>query len=462
MFYAFLKVIFNVALRIFFRRVEVRNKKLIPAKGPLLLVANHPNTFMDPIAIAAIVKPEVFFLAKSTLFNNGLNKWLLRKMNLIPIYRREDNAAPIAAANDTTFRQCFEFLQQQGTLLIFPEGNSYSERRLRPLKTGTARIALGAEAQVNFKAGVQLLPIGLNYSDPTRFGSTLFINVGEPIRVADYAEIYNQDPFKAVQQLTAEVRSRLEALLVTFDSPAEDELTQRIRNIYAANLTEELGLSRRQQDRFVLTKGITDSIRYFSQQEPERVRKISEKIHLYYLNLKKLGLQDKFLHIPPDRAVFPPGTLLTALFLLLGFPVFVWGLLTNYIPYFIPGKIADLISEEEEFRAPIMMTAGIFTFSIFYALLIWAFYVWSNSSWVTLFLGISLPISGLFSFSYSFRLRLTRSYLKFLAFFFRQSILVETIWQQRQEIIRSLEDAKGIYLQHLDQRSETSSLEHFQ
>ena len=461
MFYALLKIIFKVALRIFYRRIEVRNRHLIPAGGPLLIAANHPNTFMDPIAIAAVVKQEVYFIAKSTLFNSPFNKWLLQKMNLIPVYRREDGVVP-PAGNDTAFQQCFQFLSQRGTLLIFPEGNSYNERRLRHLKSGTARIALGAEAQAAFRVGVQLVPVGLNYSDPTRFWSSLFINVWEPIRVADYAEAYAQEPFKAVQDLTAELRSRLEKLLVTVNTLEEDELLDRISAIYKNNLANEFGLSRRQHDKFVLTKAIADSIRYFNQHEPERVKTISEKIHAYYLNLKKLGLQDRFLDNPRKSASLLRYNIPTALFLLLGLPVYIWGILTNYLPYYIPAKIADKISEEEEFRAPVMMTAGIFTFSIFYALIIWAFSSWVGGGWAVIIFIISLPVSGLFSLHYSFRLRLTRGYLKFLTFFYRRTEIIQTLWQQRQNIIQSLEEVKEIYLQHLAKTAGPPSLEHFQ
>ncbi len=90
MFYFILKVIFKIALRIFFQKIEVKNRHLIPAEGPLLIASNHPNTFMDPIAIAAITRQEIYFIAKATFFNSSVTSWLLHKMNLIPVYRRED------------------------------------------------------------------------------------------------------------------------------------------------------------------------------------------------------------------------------------------------------------------------------------------------------------------------------------------------------------------------------------
>ncbi|KAA5548735.1 lysophospholipid acyltransferase family protein [Adhaeribacter rhizoryzae] len=448
MFYAFLKIIFKIALRIFFRRIVVSNKSLIPVNGPLLIAANHPNTFMDPIAIAAVIKPEVNFLAKSTLFSTPFYKWLLQRMNLIPVYRREDGVAS-SGNNNQTFEQCFRFLNQRGTLLIFPEGNSYNERCLRPLKTGTARIALGTLAQEPNGSEVLLLPVGLNYSEPTRFRSDLFINIGEPIRVAAYAQAYQQDPINTVQQLTDYLRHQLEDLLVTVDSPEEDELVARISAIYNTNLAAEFNLSQEQEDQFVLTKAIAESIRYFNQHEPERVRNISKKIHQYALSLKKLGLQDIFLNNTLENTGLRRKSVPAMLFLLLGLPVFCWGLLTNYIPYYIPDKMATVITREEEFRAPIMMTTGIFTFPIYYALLIWAFYSWHNNIGACLLFAVSLPISGLLSLHYSYRLRLTRSYLKFVALFYRRSSLVNNIRRQRQEIIQKLEEAKAIYLQHL-------------
>lgn len=447
MLYLILKVIFKIALRVFFRKIEVRNQHLIPVTGPLLIAANHPNTFMDPIAIAAVVKPEVFFIAKSTVFSSPLNKWLLHQMNLIPVYRREDGASP-TTGNSNAFRKCFEILKQCGTLLIFPEGNSFNERRLRPLKTGAARMALETEANAAFKAGVQILPIGLNYSDPTRFRSNLFINVGQPIMLADYAAAYAHDTFKTAQDLTERLRTCLEELLVITNTPEEDELLQQVEAIYRNNLVTALNLTNQQQDKFILTKGIADSIRYFNIQEPERVRNIQEKVNCYYQELEKLGLQDKYLD--SDKKIQSPTTtfIFSALYLSLGFPLYIGGVLTHYIPYWLPAKLADKLTDEQEFRAPVMMTAGIFTFSIFYALEIGGVYWWSDSGWVTLFFALLLPVSGFFALHYHYRLKLAFGYLQRYFLFYRRKDLIDNILQQRIAIVQKLEEAKNLYIQY--------------
>ncbi|MGV3504019.1 MAG: lysophospholipid acyltransferase family protein [Adhaeribacter sp.] len=448
MLYFLLKIIFKTSLRVFFRKMEVRNAHLIPAEGPLVLVANHPNTFMDPIAIAAIARPQVYFIAKSTLFKSALQAWLLHKMNLVPIFRREDGG-PSGQANDQTFRKCYELLHRKGTLLIFPEGNSFNERRLRPLKTGAARIALEAEAQAQGQAGIRIVPIGLNYSDPTRFRSELFINVGEPLVVADFASHYAQDSFKAAQSLTDAIRRSLEELLVIAASQAEEELIREIEGIYKYDLLQDLGLSRRQEDKFVLTKGIADSIRYFSQHDPNRVRALQDQLQAYLQQLKQLGLQDKFLRVNQAKSRLAPGSLRTGLFLLLGWPVYLFGCLTSYLPYILPSKVADNFFGEEEFRAPVMMTAGIFSFLGIYSLEVLGIYKWSGSWQTALGFGLLLPFAGFFALEYYYRLVNTRGYLRLLSGLFRRQPRIEQVLRQRADLIQNLEQAKRVYMNDL-------------
>ncbi|PIQ20139.1 MAG: glycerol acyltransferase [Cytophagales bacterium CG18_big_fil_WC_8_21_14_2_50_42_9] len=459
MLYAILKIIFKIALRIFFRRIEVQNRHLIPATGPLLIASNHPNTFMDPIAVAAIFKQDVYFITKSTVFNSPFKKWLLQKANMIPVYRREDGVVP-ATGNDATFRKCTEYLLKKRTLIIFPEGNSFNERRLRPLKTGAARMAMVAESQANAGMEVKIIPIGVNYTDPTRFRSDLFINVGELISIKDYTATAAQDSFKAAQDLTAELRRRLTDLIIVTETEEEDELVQQIELVYRADLIKDLGLEDRQEDKFVLTKSIAESIRYFQQQEPGRVEAIRKRMNRYFQNLNKLGLQDKYLaHSQANSNLFK-NSFRTILYLLAGFPVFIWGILTNYLPYYIPGKIADALTSEEEFRAPVMMTAGILSFGLVYVLEIAVIYAVTNSVLVTLVFLLSLPLSGFFALYYSNRLRNTQAYLKLFAFLYKNKPAINELLQQRREILIRLDKARRIYLQRTSPTQDEAPVGH--
>lgn len=168
MLYSLLKVLMRITVRVFFRNVTVRNMELIPKSGPLLVLANHPSTFMDPILIASMLKRKVYFLAKGELFKGSFLTWLFSRLNMIPVYRKQDDPSQMNKNKDT-FVKCFEHLEKGGAILMFPEGTSITERKLRPIKTGAARIVLGAEARNDFKLGIQIFNIGLNGATATRW-----------------------------------------------------------------------------------------------------------------------------------------------------------------------------------------------------------------------------------------------------------------------------------------------------
>lgn len=447
MLYSLLKLIFKTALRVFYHRLEVRNREKIPISGPLIVVANHPNTMMDPIAIGAVMPQELFFIAKSTLFGSAWRSWLLTRMNLIPIYRRED-AGGAAVNNEETFRKCYEYLARKRTLLIFPEGNSFNERRLRPLKTGTARLALEAEARQHFEAGVLILPIGLNYTAPTRFRSDLFINIGTPVPVASFQEQYRQHPGQATQALTDLLRQRLEELIIHTPSKEEDDLLHQVEALYKDQLLEEFNLSgQKKEEAFLLTKALQESITYFRERQPERIQMLKSQMDDYLGDLRRLRLRDDLFQAGSAHRNLAKDSLQTVLFLLLGLPFYLYGLLHNYLPYKIPALVADALTEEEEFVAPVMMTSGIFTFPLFYGLWLAGAKTYLLQSWpLTGLYFLTLPLSGFFALRYWQRLRQTLGHLKLFSLFYSRSSQLSDLLQRRRAIIGALEEAKQAYV----------------
>jgi len=444
MLYTFLKWLYQAGLWFFFRKLEVRNAHLIPDEGPLLVVSNHPNTFMDPIVIAAQLKQPMYFIAKSTVFGSAFQNWMLRQMHLIPIHRKEDNP-DTTISNTEAFTASFKALAQQKTILIFPEGNSFNQRRLRKLKTGTARIALGAALQSN--QDVKILPIGLNYSAPTRFRSDVFVNVGKPISVADYLAAYQQNDHTAVLELTEEIRLRLEKLIVHTTTDEEDELAKQVTAIYKERLTPTVPtIALPHEQDFILTKGIVKSINHFSQTEPERVATIKNELHHYTQQLKRLHLQDPVL-TKESRDVLTQS-IIGLLYLVVGFPVYLYGLAHNYLPYIIPSKIARAVTTEEEWFAPIMLTTGIFTFPIFYSLEVWLVHNWFGVDGLGLILYfVSLPVTGFFTLHYWNKLQHTQSHWLLLRLFYNRQHLVDKLRAQRKNIITLLEKAQQDYEQ---------------
>lgn len=445
MLYKSLKFIFSSALHIFFKEYKVINKTEIPTTGPLILVSNHPSSFMDPIILASLVKQEVHFIAKGTLFNSVMKDWVMRNiMNAIPIYRKVDNPGK-RLDNKSVFEQCFKFLEEKGTLIIFPEGTSIIERKLQDIKTGTARIALGAEARNDFELGVKILSVGINYSDAPSFQSDVWINVEELIHVKDYRMQYHEDDRNAVRELTDKIQSNLEKNLIITEDEQEDQFIKNVEVIYKNELMSEMKLDP-QLHSFNLTKGIEEAIDHFEALDKTWLENLKKKVADYTRRLDNYNLKDQFLATKNNKKnnnVFV-DTILRLLYIIIGFPFYVYGLITNFIPYFLPSKIATALTNFVEYDGPIKMTAGIFTFASYYAFMIYVFEKFisqGNWWWINLFT-ISLPLAGFFALHYVQRFRNFKTHTKLLSLFYKQPEVVGELMLERKSIIEDFDWAK--------------------
>jgi 1-acyl-sn-glycerol-3-phosphate acyltransferase len=441
--YFLLKLIARVALRIFFRKIHVSGREHIPTHVPLIIAANHPNTFMDPILVAVYVSQDIYFLANGSIFKNPIVAWVLKRLHLIPIYRQKDVGPGQKPDNKATFAKCFAFLKRKGTLLIFPEGTSEHERRLRPLKTGTARIALGAEAENNFQLGVQILPVGLTYTDPKRFQSEVFVHFCKPIPANDFSANYQTDPVAAVDQLTDVLQKKLaESTIVTTDE-TQDQLVHHIEQLYKTRLASELELSDSQAtESFLITQGIVQAVRHFETHQPTRLAQVQHLLQRYVNWLERLGLDEETL--TRENTFF--HRMGRGMLLFFGFPLYLYGLIFNYLPYILPSKLAPLISRDITYRAPLMMTIGMFTFTGFYALETYYFHQWLQQGWHTVLFAISLPLSGFFTWYYWLLAEDAYESRSFRRLSQKRKDLIAYLLKERTKIFELLEEAKQEYL----------------
>ncbi len=447
LFYTVMKPLVQVALRVFFRRIEVRHPERMRLPGPLLLAGNHPNTLMDPLLAAVNRRQPIAFLAKSTFFQNPIVRAIMQSGNSIPIYRAQDTGAggiatpeERAAQNEASFGRCYDYLGQGGTIMIFPEGTSVSERRLRPLKTGAARIALGAEARHGFKLGLQVVPVATNYFDPSRFRSDVLLNVAPPIRVAAYAAAYARDPDEAADQLTEAIRVALERRLVISRDAAEDAFVQQIERTFGDHLNPDDNPDTL-YDNFQLSRTLLQALPWAEQQFPERLAEARGRFESYLTELRRHGLSDEALD---DQR---RGSIAGLLNLVLGAPVWLYGVLNNYLPYILPSAVAQRATKEAEFVAPIMLVAGMVTFPLAYALQIAAVQHWLTHDWrLTLLYGLSLPVTGFYALGYWRTLSARLRRLRAARLFRRAPAVGQALLAQRAGLVAELQQARAAYL----------------
>ncbi len=446
MLYAILKFLFKITGKVFFSTITIRNKELIPRSGPLIVVANHPSAFMDPIVLATTLDRKFYFLAKGILFKGKFTKWLFPKFNMIPVYRKQDDPGE-THKNEETFDACFDHLEKGKAIMIFPEGISITERKLRPIKTGTARIVLGAEAKNNFQLNTQIITVGLNYSDPHKFNRELYINIASPINVNDYKELYYKDPFAAARELTETIRIKMEKLIIAINDQRTDDLSNDIESLYKNQLSKDLGIDEDDRDSsFMLSKNIATAVDHFIQSDPNRAQKMTVRIKEYFKNLKVLGLEDSDIEQTKEERSLVRSSIKDLFFISIGFPIYIYGLINNYFPFKIPGWIANKIASRREFIGSIGMSLGLLTFLIFYTLQIMIIWNFSHHFWLTVLYSLSLPVSGLFCFQYYYTVGKLHAKWVLLTVFYKKSILISNLITEREKIIAEFDKARTEYL----------------
>ena len=171
----------RLAIKVYCRRIVINKPEVLKAKGPLLLAANHPNSFLDGIILTTLFDEPVHSLARGDAFKYTWIDKFLRSIQLLPVYRTSEGVENLEH-NYTTFAACQETFKEKGIVLIFSEGRCENEWHLRPLKKGTARLAISSW-QKNIPLSV--IPVAFNYSSFKRFGKEVHLLFGEAITAKD-------------------------------------------------------------------------------------------------------------------------------------------------------------------------------------------------------------------------------------------------------------------------------------
>ena len=202
----------------------------VPARGPALLVANHPNSLLDPMLVVATAGRPIRFLAKAPLFADPKLGWLMRASGAIPVHRARDNPDRMQE-NQRVFAAVTAHLGEGAAVGIFPEGISHSGPALAPLRTGAARIALGTAMEIG--TAFPIVPVGLVHRDKGRFRSEAHVVLGTPIAWDDLART-SPDNREAVRTLTDRIDAGLRAVTVNLTSWEDRPLVECVEQIWAA------------------------------------------------------------------------------------------------------------------------------------------------------------------------------------------------------------------------------------
>lgn len=337
----------------------------VPATGPVLLVANHPNSLLDPALVVAAAGRPVRFLAKAPLFTDPRVGWLVRAVGSIPVYRRVDDPSAVGR-NHEMFRAVHAALADGSAVGIFPEGTSHNEPSLAPLKTGAARIALGAAPVIG--GAFPIVPVGLCYRNKDRFRSEALVLVGKPVVWDDLAAAAVADAGGGEEGGHRPVEPHGEAAAcigtataATHAGPDPEAVRELMRRIDAALREHTVNLERWEDAPLVEWAQEIYVAEFEADEAPGawavRVREAAETLARLRRSgdaswtvvahdvvrhgrlLESLGLRPGGLRLAPRATTAITWTLRQLSYFVVGAPLAALGMATFFVPYRLTGVI---------------------------------------------------------------------------------------------------------------------------
>ena len=417
MTYRLLRALFRIALRGFFRRVDVQGRESIPASGPVLFIANHTNAFVDPLLLLTSLDRRVTVTAKSTLARDPLLAPLLKAFGAVLLHRRQDAQEGASSADNLgALSECVQRLRAGGAVIIFPEGVSHSDPAMRGFRSGAARIV---EAYLKDASAPELsiVPIGLYFTRKDRWRSDAVALVGEPVEARRWSGGGEVD----VPGLTAEMRRWVESLTVNFRSAEERDLLLGAGRLLGyrregpAPLDRPGGVDARAQ--VALVHRLQRGAHRLRRDSPDRFESLADETGALVRELDALGVEAAEVSLPMQLGRAALFIMRELEILVVGAPLALAGSVLHALPLTVTRRLVRAMSEDEDHPASNAVFLSIPIFTIWWLIL-------DVVTLLTLGLGglvvvaVAVPFAGLVNLHYRDRgggvVRRVRTFLLWL------------------------------------------------
>lgn len=441
--YWLVKCYVKLCYRIFYRKVEVSNIQNIPKNQPIILASNHQNALMDALAFVCNTSFQSVFIARSDIFKGKILVHFLNFLNIMPIYRIRDGIDNVRR-NDEVFDKTMSVLRNKyNPIAIFPEGNHGDKRRLRPLVKGIFRMAFMGQEDYGESKGVKIVPVGIDYGHYTNFRSTVYMNIGKPIEISEYFSHYSQNKVRAINELKERLSIEISKLIIDIQNDRYYDLYMHLRTIYNSKMRNLLNIKGNSlSQRFVADKKMIEILDKQSEENAEGLYSVNELTNSYIRELESHNIRDwvvehgKFLKVYEILKIALLGVLS---------PLFLLGLLNNFIPYKIPEVIVRKI-KDKQFHSSFKFVLGIVLFPLYYLILgIVAGLLIPGALFSWLYI-VLMPLTGFFAYKYYIWVRKIGSKLRFLKGLKEKNGYAHSMIKQRREIISIMDHICSKYL----------------
>ncbi len=277
---------------VYFERYKSNYKKSkIDWKRPVIFVSNHQSAFMDPVIVSSYLPKRPYYLMRADVFKNPVAAKVLPIYQLMPVYRQRDGVENLQK-NEAIFRKCFDILNANEALILFPEGNQLHRWGLRSLKKGIARIAFGAAEHFDYSKSIQIVPLGINYGNHFDTPRDLYVNFGEVMELEPYYESYKNSKAETINRFLKDLHGRMEQLVYNFAVNNDTyDLMATLKDIYVPYHLSALGIdSKGQKGEFEATVSLTKRVNEHYVGNEEEVKTLAAEVQSFQKLNQKLKI----------------------------------------------------------------------------------------------------------------------------------------------------------------------------
>jgi glycerol-3-phosphate O-acyltransferase / dihydroxyacetone phosphate acyltransferase len=254
-----------------------------------------------------------------------------------------------------------------------------------------------------------------------------------------YNEIYKVNSQKAMLALRDDLAEEIKKLIIHIPSTEYYKLYEFLRDFYNHQMLNKLSMKKSLYNSFIASQKIISCLDNFEKNEPEQFKQLDIQTNKYSEILNSINTRNWVVEIDASLAWIIVKTI--GLFVLS--PFFVYGLINNLLPYYLPNSIRKKI-KDPQFLSSVNFVIGIVIFPLFYLLQFVLVWIFADCRWLKYLYLLSLPISGLLAFN------IHRSFVKLKSqwrfFLFKKSEKFKFLINLGNEIKQAMDKVTEKYL----------------
>jgi 1-acyl-sn-glycerol-3-phosphate acyltransferase len=380
---------------VFYRKVIVLGSENIKPEDHIIFAPNHQNALMDALAVLFTHRGQPIFLARADIFKRKSIASILYFLKILPVYRIRDGFSSVKG-NDEIFVKTIDVLKNKNGLVILPEGDHAGFRRLRQLKKGICRVAFQSDEATDFTLNIKIIPVGLEFSNYSRFRQVLTVVYGKPIEVSEFFDSYKINPERALNELRSRLSDEMKGIMVHIESEEDYEAIDELRSMINGRFSDDIRFPKLFRDRILINK-----MNLLKSSDPTLYRRICSLSVMIKEKAKELNTDYRLL----EKRKHPLGWLIAGMVgIVITFPLFIYGNIFNLTFLEIPNLQIRKI-KDPQFHSSIRYGISLALAFVFLPLyLILSLFIFS-SLWLGLLIFLTLPLSGLFAWNYYLEFR---------------------------------------------------------